>query len=74
MRYSEFWELVDGVFGRQVGRALVTDQVLGTLTDRTAAEALAAGEEPARVWRALCEENRVPAAQRLGPDKPRRKP
>ncbi|HWS57944.1 MAG TPA: DUF3046 domain-containing protein [Actinotalea sp.] len=66
MRYSEFWELVTEVFGAPVGRALVADQVLGALGDRTAAQALAAGEDPRAVWRALCDAMQVPAGDRLG--------
>lgn len=72
MRHSEFWELVDAVFGRQLGRTLVSDQVLGGLADRTAEQALEAGEEPVTVWRAMCEAMDVPQSQRFGPEVPRR--
>jgi hypothetical protein len=71
VRYSEFRELVDGVFGR-LGRTLAADQVIGALGDRTANQALADGEAPAVVWRALCDAMEVPAAQRWGPE-PRRR-
>lgn len=67
MRYSEFRELVVDVFGPALGPALVADQVLGPLDDRTAAQALDAGEDPRRVWRALCDAMDVPEADRLGP-------
>jgi len=70
MRYSEFWELVDDVLG-PLGRTLVRDQVVGALDDRTAEQALAAGEDPAVVWRALCDALEVPAALRWGHDKPK---
>jgi len=72
VRYSEFWELVDDVFGR-LGRTLARDQVVGALDDRTAVQALDAGEDPAAVWRALCDAMDVPTAQRWGRDRPRRR-
>ena len=65
MRYSEFWELVADVFG-PIGRTLTTDQVLGLLGDRTSVEALEDGEDPRRVWRALCDAMEVPESERLG--------
>ena len=71
MRYSEFWELVDAVFGR-LGRTLAADQAIGALGDRTAERALADGEDPAVVWRGLCDAMDVPAVQRWGPDRRRR--
>ena len=64
MRYSEFWELVTDVFGPQMGRTLATDQVIGALEDRTCVEALAAGEDPKAVWRALCDAMAVPQSDR----------
>ena len=73
VRYSEFWELVDDVFGPQ-GRTLARDLVVGALEDRTAVVALEAGEDPADVWRALCDAQDVPAALRWGHPRPRRQP
>ncbi len=72
MRYSEFWELVDDVFGPQ-GRTLARDLVVGALDDRTAVAALDAGEDPAVVWRALCDAQDVPVALRWGHPRPRRR-
>src|SRR6478736_2519474 len=40
VRYREFWELVDEVFGDVYGRTLARDQVLTALDDRTAAQAI----------------------------------
>ncbi|MBO1753314.1 DUF3046 domain-containing protein [Actinotalea sp. BY-33] len=71
MRYSEFWELVDEVFGPQVGRSLAADQVLGALGDRTSREALDQGEDPRSVWRALCDAMDVPEQDRWGSDQRR---
>ncbi|MCL3860174.1 DUF3046 domain-containing protein [Actinotalea sp. K2] len=71
MRYSEFWDLVDEVFGRQVGRSLAHDQVLGALGDRTSVQALGEGTEPRQVWRALCDAMDVPEHARWGSDQRR---
>jgi hypothetical protein len=61
---SEFWVLVDTEFGPLQGRTLVRDHVLGGLGHRTAERALAEGEDPRQVWRALCEDLHVPPARR----------
>ncbi|MGO2044185.1 MAG: DUF3046 domain-containing protein, partial [Cellulosimicrobium funkei] len=45
VRYREFSELVDEVFGAALGRAYVREQVLSALDDRTAAQALEDGVE-----------------------------
>jgi hypothetical protein len=73
VRYSELEELVVDVFGPTLGRTLLQDQVLGALDDRTGREALADGEEPRRVWRALCDAMGVPEHERWGPDRPWRR-
>lgn len=70
MRYSEFWELVDDVFG-PIGRTLARERVIGALDDRTSMQAIDDGVEPAAVWRALCDAMEVPQAQRWGPERPR---
>ena len=74
MRYREFWDLVDEVFGPAYGRTLVREQVLTRLGDRTAAEALDGGVEPRDVWHALCDALDVPEAQRWGRDEHRQAP
>ena len=66
VRYSEFWDLVDDVFGPQIGRTIAQDQALGALDDRTGVQALADGEEPRAVWRALCDAMAVPEQDRWG--------
>lgn len=66
VRYSEFWDLVEDVFGARMGRTLTQDQVLGALGDRTSVQALDDGEDPRTVWRALCDAMDVPAAERWG--------
>ncbi|MCL1871470.1 MAG: DUF3046 domain-containing protein [Promicromonosporaceae bacterium] len=74
MRLREFWQLVDEVFGRGVGRALAREQVLGALGDRTPVEALEAGIQPRDVWHALCDAMDVPDARRWGPGRRRNAP
>lgn len=70
---SEFWSLADGEFGRIYARSLAEDLVLHALDDRTVATALGQGEEPARVWAALCDAMDVPSARRVGPVPPARR-
>ncbi|GAB6897414.1 DUF3046 domain-containing protein [Kineosporia succinea] len=68
MRSSEFWELVDEEFGRAGGRVLVRDHVLLGLGNRTAEQAMEAGEPFREVWFALCESMDVPPERRWGKD------
>jgi hypothetical protein len=46
---------MDHAFGPVYARSLASDLVIGALGSRTAAEALAAGTAPRRVWEALCD-------------------
>jgi hypothetical protein len=73
VRVSEFWTLVDDEFGRVHARSLAADLALRSLDDRTAERALADGEDPARVWRAMCEAMDVPEERRGGPVPPARR-
>ncbi|PJI94381.1 DUF3046 domain-containing protein [Luteimicrobium subarcticum] len=74
MRYSEFWSLVDDVYGEGYGRTLVGTQVLTELGSRTAQAALDAGVEPRTVWHALCDAMDVPDSARWGSDRYRQAP
>jgi len=74
VRYREFAELVDEVFGPAYGRALVREQVLPRLDGRTPAEALEVGLEPRDVWHALCDALDVPEPDRWGRDDRRQAP
>ena len=65
MRRSEFDRAVRDEFGAR-GSYLVSDLVLSAIGDRTAAEAMSAGERPREVWLALCAEMDVPLARRHG--------
>lgn len=54
MRLTDFWARLEQVFGAAYARSVAADQVLSQLGGRTIEQALAAGEEPAVVWRAVC--------------------
>ncbi|MHA7174771.1 DUF3046 domain-containing protein [Arthrobacter monumenti] len=72
MRMSEFWRLMDDEFGSGYSKVLADDLVLAGLSGRTAAAALRDGEDPRRVWFAICDVQDVPAERRWGRDiKPR---
>ena len=74
MRHREFWALVDEVFGEAYGRTLASDQVIGPLENRTAAQAIEDGVEPRTVWHALCDALEVPEERRWGADTKRAAP
>ncbi len=74
VRYREFWDLVDEVFGDAYGRTLARDQVLTELGDRTAARAIDDGVEPRVVWQVVCAALAVPDAQGWGRDEHRQAP
>jgi hypothetical protein len=76
VRNSEFWELVDGEFGRAHGRTLARDHVLFRMGNRTAEQALNDGEPARDVWFALCDALDVPESRRWGQEQSasRRKP
>jgi hypothetical protein len=50
-------------FGEAYAESVAKDQVIAALGDRTVNQALADGEDPKAVWRAVCETFDVP--QRL---------
>lgn len=66
MREREFWQLLEEVFGRGVGRSLCRDQRLTALHGMTAMEALDSGEQPRVVWNVLCDQMDVPDGRRWG--------
>jgi hypothetical protein len=68
MRLSEFQQLVDDEFGPAYARVLVSDLVLTELDGRTAEQSLRDGEEPRRVWLALCRAGDVPESRWHGVD------
>ena len=66
VRYREFDELVTEVLGEVQGPVQVRTLHLGGLDDRTAAQALADGVEPATVWHALADELDIDEVRRWG--------
>ena len=55
VKYSEFWNAVEAVFGTAYGRSLAQDLVLPGL-GVTCVQALDTGVAPERVWGLLCDE------------------
>jgi len=53
MRHSELWERLDHHLGRGYARVWADTQVIRGLGGRTVQEALAAGDDPKMVWRAV---------------------
>lgn len=53
-----------GQFGAAYADSIAADQRLADLGGRCAAEALAAGEDPKVVWKAICDAFDVPAGER----------
>jgi hypothetical protein len=68
LREREFWELLEGIFGRSYGRSLSKDQQLHELDSLTVVEALESGVEPRTVWNVLCDQMDVPDSRRWGKD------
>lgn len=66
MRLSEFRELMLAHFGAFRASSVASDHVFSALGSRTADEALAAGEDPKAVWRAVCDSFDVPDRLRYG--------
>jgi hypothetical protein len=60
VRLTVFWERMRAQFGDTYAESVAKDQVLAELGDRTVTQALADGEEPKTVWRAVCEAFEVP--------------
>lgn len=53
-----------GLFGEAYTESFARDYALGELGSRTVQQALSAGYDAKDVWRAVCEEMNVPAAER----------
>ena len=61
---TEFWERMESRFGSSYAGSVARDQVIGRLGNRTAHEALEAGEDVRAVWLAVCEHFDVPVKDR----------
>ena len=65
MRHTEFWQRMEHALGSQAyARHWSHQHVIASLGGRTVDEALAAGEPPKRVWRAVWETLELPASER----------
>ena len=65
MRHTEFWARLDAALGPAYSRSWAGTFVITEL-GRTADEALAAGEDPKVIWRAVCDDFDVSDALRYG--------
>lgn len=64
MKHSEFWLRMEHHLGETYARSWASSQVLGTLGGKTVDEALAEGESPKQVWRAVHSALALPARER----------
>ena len=64
MRLTEFWARMREQFGDVYAESLAKDYVLSNLDGRTVNKALADGEDPKVVWRAVCDTFNVPDSLR----------
>ena len=55
MRHSEFTQAFEDAFGQYQGPALLRDLALTEFGARTALQAVEEGEEPQKVWLAVCD-------------------
>jgi hypothetical protein len=60
VRLTIFWERMRAQFGEAYAESVAKDHVLTSLGGRTVDQALAEGEDATTVWRAVCEDFRVP--------------
>lgn len=61
---SHFRELMEGEFGAVRAGSLSRDHVFADLDGRTVEQAVEAGVDLRRIWRAVCDAYEVPAARR----------
>lgn len=64
MKHTEFWTRMHQHLGEGYAPVWADQQVLRQLGGRTVREALAAGESPKQVWRAVWEALELPASER----------
>jgi hypothetical protein len=64
MRFTEFWARMEHALGPTYAAVWASQQVLADLGGRTVDEALAAGETPKVVWRAVADRLELPDSQR----------
>jgi hypothetical protein len=64
VRLTQFRDLMNEEFGPTRAAVLARDHVFADLGGRTVEQALEAGIDPRRVWRAVCEAYDVPRTRR----------
>ena len=64
MRHTEFWQRMELVLGPAYAQVWARQQVLTDLDGRTVDQALADGEPPKHVWRAVAEALSLPDSHR----------
>ena len=64
MRLTEFWKRMRAHFGETYADSVARDHALSALGSKTVTQALAEGIPAKEVWRAVCEEFRIPENQR----------
>ncbi|WP_030485138.1 DUF3046 domain-containing protein [Nocardioides aequoreus] len=64
MRHTEFWARMEETLGEGYARVWAMQHVLASLEGRTVEQALADGESPKVVWRAVWAELDLPARER----------
>ena len=64
MRFTEFWGRMEAALGSSYAAVWASQQVLADLGGRTVDQALAAGEPPKVVWRAVAERLELPETLR----------
>jgi hypothetical protein len=64
VRLTVFWQKMHAQFGELYAQSVAQDFVLASLGGRTVNQAIADGEEPKVIWRAVCDAFQVPERQR----------
>lgn len=64
MRVTEFWSRMEDALGSAYCRVWADQHVIAELGGRTVSQALAAGEQPKRVWRAVWAVLDLPPSER----------
>lgn len=70
MRVSEFWALMEQEFGRGYAAVVASTQSLGSLSGRTAEQAIEEGERVRLVWEAVVRDMDVPPERHYLPEPP----
>ncbi|SKB03201.1 DUF3046 domain-containing protein [Aeromicrobium choanae] len=64
MRHSDFWQRMEAALGPSYAASWARQQTITALDGRTPVEALDAGVDPQRVWRAVHATLELPARER----------